>query len=82
MIHCGWCGVPTERSRCASCRRDPTLPYLQRAIEPEPIDPHAEQRTALARADRELGPHATIDAIAEFLDVSPRTVRRWREMAR
>jgi hypothetical protein len=81
MILCGWCGHPTSGERCSSCGRDPRLPYVQRAQEPVPFDDRAENRAKLAQAEREIsvaGVRPTIDQLAEFLDVSPRTVRRWR----
>ena len=83
MIACGWCSQPTERDRCSHCGRDPVLPYLQRGIEPPVIDPNAEYRKRLSEASSELrarGQHPTAERIAEVLDVSPRTVRRWQQM--
>lgn len=47
----------------------------------DPPVPPPEHVTRLAEAALALGPHATIAAIAEYLDVSDRTVRRWREMS-
>lgn len=35
----------------------------------------------LAEARRVLGQNATIDALAEHVGVSPRTLRRWQEVA-
>lgn len=91
MITCGWCGKATANvDRCTSCgHADPKRPWVQRgspapAVSHEPgrpaIDPaDVARRLALARA--ELGPHATVDAIAEHLQVSPRTVRRWQQVS-
>ena len=91
MIACGWCGKPTASlDRCTSCGHvDPPRPWLQRGQEPpaiahEPGRPATDpsdvgRRLATARAT--LGPHATVDAIAELLDVSPRTVRRWAKVS-
>jgi hypothetical protein len=93
MIPCGWCGRATPPEHCASCGRDPAVPYVQRGTEPPVIATHevrpgvtpAEAARRLAGA-RETLQHAgrpvTVEALAEALDVSPRTVRRWREMAR
>ena len=90
MILCGWCGVATSPDRCASCGRDPEVPYLQRGqpvriIEPEPGRPALdadEVRRKYADARASLvseGRPATVEAIAERLDRSPRTVREWRK---
>ena len=82
MIRCGWCGKATEATeRCAACDHiDPTRPYVQRG-EPVPgLDRGDVNRRRLAEAMKTLGDDATIERIAEHLDVSPRTVRRWREM--
>jgi Homeodomain-like domain-containing protein len=91
-IACGWCGEPTpEVDRCTGCGRDPRLPYLQRVTEP-PIRERDEDggRPALDAASvrqryREAklaiegrGGAPTVEAIAEELDRSPRTVRDWR----
>lgn len=79
MIVCGWCNHPTEPGVCRSCGRDPALPWTHRAMDPP--TPAPEHVTRLAEAAAALGPHATIAQVAEFLDVSDRTVRRWREMS-
>jgi hypothetical protein len=84
MIACGWCGQPSKPGRCGNCHRDPALPWVQRGHDPEDIDPRDQQRRRLASAMRDLqadGHHVTVDALAERLDVSPRTVRRWQQMA-
>lgn len=91
MISCGWCGKPTaNHDRCSACRHaDPARPWIQRgepapiiAHEPgrPPIDP-ADVARRIAAARAQLGPHATVDALAEALDVSPRTVRRWSKVS-
>lgn len=36
-------------------------------------------RRRYADAIRDLGGDATVERIAEYLDVTPRTVRRWKE---
>ncbi len=93
MILCGWCGRATRPDQCVLCGRDPAVPYRQRGTEPPVVDAQdgrpplrpaevsrrlAAARQALAAAGRPI----TVEALAEQLDVSPRTVRRWREMAR
>lgn len=91
MIACGWCGKATSSvERCTSCgHADPPRPWLQRGQD-APVIEHAPGRPAtdpadvarrLAAARSDLGPHATVDAIAEHMDVSPRTVRRWQKVA-
>ena len=82
MIVCGWCGKATERGdRCASCGHvDPTRPWEQRN-EPVPVVNH---HRAIAEASRTIeagGERVTIERLAERLDVSPRTVRRWQKVA-
>jgi hypothetical protein len=91
MILCGWCGKATaNHERCTSCGHVlPEVPWTQRGQDP-PTVAHEPGRPAtdpgdvgrrLAAAHASLGPHATVDAVAELLDVSPRTVRRWQKMA-
>jgi transposase-like protein len=46
-----------------------------------PVTDPADVARRLAGARQTLGPHATVDAIAEHLDVSPRTVRRWQKVS-
>lgn len=82
MILCGWCHEPTDDAHCVTCGHDPRLPWTQRGLPAPVVDAAALARRRLADARRRLGHDATIDALAEHLDVSPRTVRRWREMAR
>ncbi len=89
-VRCGWCGRPTPVTACVWCRRDPALPYLQRGGVPPVIEAHAEGRPPLDERDirlrwqaalRELrsrGQEPTVEAMAEALDRSPRTVREWR----
>ena len=83
---CGWCGEPTRTDPCANCTHaDIARPWLQRGQEPptvERLDPVSIRRR-LAHAKRDIkaeGGTATVAALAERLDVSERTVRRWREM--
>lgn len=90
-IVCGWCGLPTdEAERCAECAHDPRTPWAQRGL-PVPILHHgSEGRPPLGAAEvRERylaaktalearGREPTVEAIAEELDRSPRTVRDWR----
>lgn len=92
LVLCGWCHQPTDpATKCGACaHKDPALPWLQRGEEPpvvrsEPgrpsLDEHdIRRRYAEAKADLE-GAHRdpTIEAIAERLDRSPRTVREWRK---
>lgn len=78
MIACGWCGQPTKPGACVSCGRDAVLPWTQRGTTPPSADTPARK---LAQANAALGHDATVERIAEYLDVSPRTVRRWREMS-
>ena len=90
VITCGWCGKPTTAARCVACdHEDPARPWAQRGmpapvVEREPGRPRtdpAEVAHRMAEARTALGPHATVDAIAEALDVSPRTVRRWQKVS-
>lgn len=89
MICCGWCGWPTpDEPRCVGCNRDPQLPWRQRG-QTAPVISHAEAgrpaldaaaiRAAYLGARERLGPKATVEAIAEALDRSPRTIREWRK---
>lgn len=84
MIECGWCGQPSKPGRCGNCRRDPALPWAQRDQRPPEVDPRERERRLLAVATAELrseGVRVTVDALAERLDVAPRTVRRWQQVA-
>ncbi len=95
MILCGWCGRATpDGERCAMCHHDdPTRPYVQRRAEVPHVEVPHDGRPALSRQDvarrltaarttlRGAGRRVTVEALAEVLEVSPRTVRRWREMA-
>lgn len=84
MILCGWCGQATVPARCMVCGRDPRTPWLQRAQEPPTVDEGrpaldpAEVRRLYAEAKAALGPAATVEALAERLGRSPRTIRDWR----
>lgn len=89
-IVCGWCGHPTPDPRCAYCGRDPRLPWRQRGAEPPSEAEHEPGRPTLDEADIRRrydearkaliaeGREPTVEAIAERLDRSPRTVREWR----
>lgn len=91
MIECGWCGAATVPDRCGACdHRDPAAPWLHRDMTPPIIasasgrpvlDEHAiRRRYAEARAALSAsGVTPTVEAIAEQLDRSPRTVREWRK---
>lgn len=94
MIVCGWCGKPTEpTNRCTYCRHvDPARPWVQRGEEPEelaiaPGRPHLETTDVMHRllAGRERlateGRSPTVETLAEAMDVSPRTARRWLKVA-
>lgn len=90
-IACGWCGHPTTPAACLYCGRDPSLPWVQRGQAPPVVPEHAEGRPALDERDvrrryeeaRDAlvaeGREPTVEAIAERLDRSPRTVREWRQ---
>lgn len=85
LIICGWCGHPTQNEiRCSSCgHEDPSRPWTQRGQDAPTIAGRTnpdDVRKRLAEATRDLGGSPTIEALAERLGVSPRTVRRWREM--
>lgn len=92
MIRCGWCGRQTDAvDRCTSCGHvDPTRPYDQRG-EPAPtvrlapagrppLNPTI-QRARLMEARASLGRTATDEQLAEFLDISLRTLGRWKKLA-
>lgn len=83
MILCGWCGQPTEpEGVCTSCGRSPRIPYEQRGQQPtQAADPVRERLLGAYRAIRERGDTVTVARIAEELDVSDRTVRRWQQMS-
>lgn len=84
MIVCGWCGRPTrDEPRCDRCGHvDPRIPYIQRGL-PVPTETEVRKRR-LHEAEASLraqGEEPTAERIAERLDVSPRTVRRWQQMS-
>lgn len=84
MILCGWCGHSTPNvDRCSHCgHEDPTRPYVQRGSRIPGAEAAKHKRLADAEAAiRAAGEEPTVERIAERLDVSPRTVRRWREMS-
>jgi hypothetical protein len=78
MIACGWCDTPTPPGACVRCGRDAALPWTQRGVEPPKAD---TPRRRLAEAYAAVGNDATVERLAEYLDVDPRTVRRWRQMS-
>lgn len=82
MIECGWCGQPAGPGRCGNCHRDPAIPWVQRGQEPQAIDPRERERRLVAEASAALrseGVRVTAEALADRLDVSERTVRRWQQ---
>lgn len=89
MIRCGWCGHATANpDRCTTCgHEDPARPWIQRGsavpvIEGRTDSEDIRKRLATARAElTALGERATAERLAELLDVSPRTVRRWQTNA-
>ena len=84
MFECGWCGQPAMPGRCGNCHRDPALPWFQRGQAPPVLDLRDPIRRRLAAAGSEIegqGQRVTAERLAEILDVSPRTVRRWQQMA-
>jgi len=90
MIRCGWCGLATAEGTCSSCGRDPSLPWRQRGKpvpsighhDPgrPPLDAHTirSQYGAARQALLAAGRTPTIEALAEELGRTPRTVRDWR----
>lgn len=81
---CGWCGNGTRSAtRCDRCgHADPARPFVQRGEEQPDESALRRRRLRLAEAAiRAEGVEPTAERIAERLDLSPRTVRRWREMS-
>jgi hypothetical protein len=91
-VVCGWCHRPTPPERCDYCGHPPALPWLQRGLAVPAADHDAgagrpaldghEIRLAYDAARESLtmaGHEATVEAIAEKLDRSPRTVRAWKQ---
>ncbi len=91
-ILCGWCGLATAAGQpCHHCGRDPRVAWEHRgATPPELPDPTAGRRPLDEAAIREqyegaraaitaAGHDPTVEAIAERLDRSPRTVRAWKQ---
>lgn len=82
---CGWCGKPTEGDPCSACgHEDPARPWRQRGQQPPTVSKDADARKRLAAARHAIeseGRRPTVEALAEAMNVSPRTVRRWRELA-
>jgi hypothetical protein len=84
VIVCGWCGYPTKPAVCGACGRDPVKPWTQRGTKAPEVDPNDAIRKRLTDAAAFIEAHGqrpTAERIAEHLDVSPRTVRRWQQMA-
>lgn len=93
MILCGWCGSATrDEDRCTACLHvDPRRPWEQRAT-PVPEVQETQGRPALDRMAirkrvhdaigtlRSQGIPVTNAALADLLEVSEKTVRRWRQM--
>jgi hypothetical protein len=88
-VVCGWCHHPTPPERCDYCGHSPAVPWLQRGLAVPAADHEAsagrpaldarEIRLAYDSAREALGHDATVEAIAERLDRSPRTVRAWKQ---
>ncbi len=84
MIVCGWCGAPTaDADWCSACKHSwPRIPWEQRGQEVPGAIAQTRRRLDEARAAIEAsGQRATVERVAEYLDVSARTVRRWQQMA-
>jgi hypothetical protein len=90
-VRCGWCGkVTPDGGACLTCRRDPHHAWHQRGTT-APVIPDDEGRPPLSSDDVRSrytaakaalvarGRTPTVEAIAEELDRSPRTVRDWRK---
>jgi hypothetical protein len=86
MIVCGWCGQPTTPGpACASCGRDPALPWTQRGLFAPLADKYARERRLLAEAERDIrgqGLEPSADRLAERLGIDARSVRRWQANVR
>lgn len=86
-VTCGWCSHIAEPPRCGYCGRDPLTPWAQRGEDAPTVSEgrptldgdevrglYREARAAVVASGRP----PTVEAIAERLDRSPRTVRDWR----
>lgn len=91
QIQCGWCGQPTiDEDACERCGRDPRLAWEQRGSDPVRLKDKGHGRPDLEVAEvlkvyegarealRARGVDPTVEAIAEELGRSPRTIRDWR----
>lgn len=90
-VVCGWCMHPTDPAICGYCGRDPALPWSQRGrrvptiAHAEPGRPPLDENEIRRRYEEarhrllDTGREVTIEALAELLDRSPRTVREWRQ---
>lgn len=85
VIRCGWCGKDTaNRDRCTTCgHEDPARPWVQRGQEPPTAPAREAGRPPLSLDEirKRLAEHpgATDEQLAELLDVTDRTIRRWRQ---
>ena len=79
MILCGWCGHPTtDGPQCVSCgHAEPEKPWRQRGQTPP--DAIKARLDSASRKLAERGRAVTDESLAEVLDVSPRTIGRWRQ---
>jgi len=90
-VVCGWCHHPTPPGVCDYCGRAAAVPWIQRGMAVPAADhdggqgrPSLDARDTRALYDSAVtailasGHEASIDAIAEKLDRSPRTVRAWK----
>lgn len=91
-VICGWCRHPTPPGTCDYCGHRPEVPWVQRGVAVPAADsdggpgrPSLDGREVRAAYDEAVtaivasGHEATIEAIAEKLDRSPRTVRAWKQ---
>lgn len=82
-IVCGWCGDPTpDIGRCTGCGRDCRIAHAQRGVEPPEATAGTDQRRLLDEARdaiEERGGRVTVESLADELDRSPRTIRRWKQ---
>ena len=90
-VVCGWCNHPTPPGACEYCGRQAALPWVQRGMAVPAADhdtgpgrPALDGRDVRHLYDSAVsallatGREPTVEAIAEKLDRSPRTVRGWK----